>query len=99
MVSALLRMAFFPKLLKQRTSVEKVWYESDREDDDKSSSSLAIKLSNAVLLVIMIFIVTGPVWIIPWPERFFAGPLGTVRFVSQVIGCTSASSFGRAHIF
>jgi glycosyltransferase involved in cell wall biosynthesis len=86
MVGALIRMAFFPKLLTNRSSVHKVWYESNREADDKASNSLWIKLSNAVLLVIMVFIVTGPIWFIPWPERFFDGPLGTVRFVSNVFG-------------
>ncbi len=86
MVSALIRMAFFPKLLKRRVSVEKVWYESNRDADNEVSHSLAMKLSNAFLLVVMIFIVTGPIWFLPWPERLFAGPLGTVRFVSEVIG-------------
>jgi glycosyltransferase involved in cell wall biosynthesis len=86
MVSALVRMAFFPKLLRRRSSVEKVWYESNREGDNNISSSLAIKLSNAILLAIMIFIFTGPIWLVPWPEPIFNGPLGTVRFVSQVVG-------------
>jgi glycosyltransferase involved in cell wall biosynthesis len=86
MVSALVRMAFFPKLLKQRSSVEKVWYESNRETDNNFSSSLAMKLSNGFLLVVMILIVTGPIWLLPWPERWLTGPLGTVRFVSGVVG-------------
>jgi glycosyltransferase involved in cell wall biosynthesis len=86
MVSALVRMAFFPKLLTRRSSVEKVWYESNREGDNNISSSLAIKLSNVILLAIMIFIFTGPIWLVPWPEQLFDGPLGTVRFVSQVVG-------------
>jgi glycosyltransferase involved in cell wall biosynthesis len=86
MVSALVRMAFFPKLLRRRSSVEKVWYESNREADNNISSSLAIKLSNFILFVIMTFIITGPIWLVPWPERIFDGPLGTVRYVSQVVG-------------
>lgn len=86
MVGALLRMAFFPKMLTRRAAVGKVWYESNRESDHLVSSSLAIKLSNAILLVIMVSIVTGPIWLFPWPERYFDGPLGTVRFVSYVVG-------------
>jgi hypothetical protein len=86
MVSALLRMAFFPKLLTRRSAVGKVWYESNREADNLVASSLGIKLSNAILLVIMISIITGPIWMLPWPARIFDGPLGTVRFVSQVVG-------------
>src|SRR3954453_23529705 len=80
MVSALVRMAFFPKLLRRRSSVEKVWYESNRESHNVVASSLGIRLSNSILLVIMVSIITGPIWMLPWPERIFAGPLGTVRF-------------------
>lgn len=86
MVGALLRMAFFPRMLTRRAAVGKVWYESNRESDQVVSSSLGIKLSNAILLVIMVFIVTGPIFWLPWPERYFDGPLGTVRFVSNVVG-------------
>jgi glycosyltransferase involved in cell wall biosynthesis len=86
MVGALLRMAFFPRMLTRRSAVGKVWYDSNRESDHVVASSLAVKLSNAVLLVIMVSILLGPIWLFPWPERFFDGPLGTVRFVSCVIG-------------
>ncbi len=86
MVSALVRMAFFPKMLTRRSAVDKVWYDSNRDGDNNVSSSIIIKLSNAVLLVIMIAMITGPIWLIPWPERLFEGPLGTVRFLSYVIG-------------
>jgi glycosyltransferase involved in cell wall biosynthesis len=86
MVSALVRMAFFPKMLTRRSAVGKVWYESNRESDNAVSSSLAIKLSNAILLVIMVSWLMGPIFLLPWPERLFDGPLGTVRFVSNVIG-------------
>jgi glycosyltransferase involved in cell wall biosynthesis len=86
MVSALVRMAFFPKMLMRRSAVQKVWYESDRDAESKRSNSLAMHLSNAILLVIMIFILMGPIWLIPWLERFFDGPLGTLRFASNIFG-------------
>ena len=86
MVGALLRMAFFPRILTRRSAIGKVWYESNRESDDVMSSSLAIKLSNTILLVIMVLIITGPIFWLPWPERFFDGTLGTVRFASYVVG-------------
>jgi glycosyltransferase involved in cell wall biosynthesis len=86
MVAALVRMAFFPRILTRRSAVGKVWYESNRESDNVVASSLAIKLSNAILLVIMVLIITGPIWLLPWPERYFDGPLGTVRFASNVVG-------------
>ena len=86
MVSALVRMAFFPKMLTRRSAVGKVWYESNRESDQVVSSSLAIKLSNTILLVIVVLFITGPIWLLPWPERYFDGPLGTARFISNVVG-------------
>ena len=86
MVGALVRMAFFPKMLTRRSAVGKVWYESNRESDNVMSSSLAIELSNMILLVIMVFIVTGPFFWLPWPERLFDGPFGTVRYASEVVG-------------
>jgi glycosyltransferase involved in cell wall biosynthesis len=86
MVGALLRMAFFPTMLTRRSAVGKVWYESNRESDHVVSSSLVIKLSNTILLVIMVLWFMGPIWLLPLPERYFDGPLGTVRFASYVVG-------------
>src|SRR4029079_15237080 len=71
MVGALLRMAFFPRLLTRRAAVGKVWYESNRESDEVAPSSLGIKLSNAILFVVMVLIILGPIWMLPWPERYF----------------------------
>jgi glycosyltransferase involved in cell wall biosynthesis len=86
MVGALLRMAFFPRMLTRRSAVGKVWYDSNRESDHLGSSSLGIKLSNAILLTIMVSLIAGPIWLLPWPERYLEGPLGTVRLISGVIG-------------
>jgi glycosyltransferase involved in cell wall biosynthesis len=86
MVVALLRMAFFPQMLTRRSAVGKVWYESNRESDQVASSSIGIKVSNVVMLVIMVSIITGPIWLLPWPEWYFERPLGTVRLVTGVIG-------------
>ena len=58
-------MAFFPKMLTRRSAVGKVWYESNRESDNVVSSSLAIKLSNTVLLVIMVFDRYGTDFLVP----------------------------------
>jgi glycosyltransferase involved in cell wall biosynthesis len=86
MVAALVRMAFFPKMLTRRSSVDKVWYNSNREADDRPSSSIAIRLSNFILLVIMIAMLSGPIWLVPWPQTVIDGPLGTVKFVCNIIG-------------
>jgi len=86
MVAALVRMAFFPKMLTRRASVDKVWYDSNRDTDDQPSSSIAIRLSNFILLMIMIALISGPIWLIPWPQTLIDSPLGTVRFVCNIIG-------------
>jgi glycosyltransferase involved in cell wall biosynthesis len=85
MLTALIRMAFFPKMLTQRSSVEKIWYESNREDDETNSSSLAVQASNTIALLIVLVLVTLPIWIIPWPQTLIASPLGIVRFIAQII--------------
>jgi hypothetical protein len=86
MVTILLRMAFSPGLLKQRNAVENVWYDSNREHDDNVSTSLAVRTSNFLALIILLAIITGPLWLIPWPAKWENGPLGYVKFGVQVIG-------------
>lgn len=86
MIAALLRMAFFPKMLKRRSSVQSVWYDSNREADETTAHSLATHASNAIMLALMILIIIGPIWMLPWPEWILHGPVGTLRYVSYVVG-------------
>jgi glycosyltransferase involved in cell wall biosynthesis len=60
MLAGLIRMAFFPKLLQERSRVRKIWYDSNREQDNAISSSLAMRLLNGVILLLIIG------WILPW---------------------------------
>jgi hypothetical protein len=46
----------------RRASVEKVWYDSNRANDDKMPETLTVKVSNGLALLIIIVLVTGPVW-------------------------------------
>jgi glycosyltransferase involved in cell wall biosynthesis len=89
MLTLLTRMAFFPsKMLKQRSSVEKVWYDSNREDDEKKSSSLAVQLSNGIALLIIIVVATGMIWnFIPWSLTPIDSPLGKIRMVIGIFLC------------
>ena len=93
MVGALLRMAFFPKMLTRRSAVGKVWYESNRESDNLMSSSLAIKLSNAILLVIMVLIITGPIWVASLAGAVFrwAAGDGAICLVRCWTACRTAA--------
>lgn len=76
------------KTLTQRSFVEKIWYDSNRENDDKIPTSLAAKMSNGILLVMMIVLLTGPVWyFIPRSLTPLASPLGKFRFVDGIFLC------------
>jgi glycosyltransferase involved in cell wall biosynthesis len=83
------RMLFSPiKFLTQRSSVEKVWYSSNRTDDDKISNSVAVQISNGIALVIMIILVTGPVWdFIPWTLTPLDSPQGKYRYFTGIFLC------------
>jgi hypothetical protein len=62
MVAILVRMAFFPGLLKQREAVQSVWYESNREHDQAVRDSLRVRAMNLVMLVLLVLIITSPAW-------------------------------------
>jgi len=57
MLAGLIRIGFFPKLLRKRSRVRKIWYDSNRE---QNPDSLAIRLLNGVVWLIIIG------WIVPW---------------------------------
>ncbi len=80
--------AFFPsRMLKNRSRVEGMWYDSNRANDHRLGGSLAFHASNAAALVIVLVIVTSPVWMLPLPEALNSGPLGTIRYGIQVFMC------------
>jgi hypothetical protein len=81
MLATLVRMAFFPRMLKKRKSVGKIWYESNREGDDSAAHSWGVQISNAVMLAIVFAIVTGPIWMfIPWSLT----PEGSLSFKLRI---------------
>jgi hypothetical protein len=72
----------------RRSSVEKVWYDSNRADDDKLPNSLSVLISNGIALVIVVLLVTGPLWdFIPWRLTPVASPLGKFRFLIGIFLC------------
>ena len=60
MLAGLVRMAFFPEMLQRRSRVQKIWYESDREQDDSTSNSKAVRLLHGFMLLLVIG------WVLPW---------------------------------
>jgi glycosyltransferase involved in cell wall biosynthesis len=89
------RMIFSPvKMVTQRSSVEKIWYDSNREDDHKMPDSLAIKVSNGVALLILIVLLTGPLWnFVPRSLTPLASPVGKFRFVIGTFLCHAGLVF------
>lgn len=74
------------KTLTQRSFVEKIWYDSNRENDDKIPASVGAKMSNGILLLIVIALLTGPVWyFIPRSLTPPASPLGKFRLVDGIL--------------
>jgi hypothetical protein len=88
MLTALILMGFFPGMLRRRSSVKKVWYDSNREDQHKILDAVAAQAANVILLLITLVAVTNPIWDhIPWLESLGDGPVGTVRFVINIFIC------------
>jgi glycosyltransferase involved in cell wall biosynthesis len=88
MIAALFRMAVFPKLLRRRTGVKSVWYESDRSFDEATKRSWLVALSNLVLLLTMIAIISGPLWMfVPRSLTPPGGIWGELRYWIAILSC------------
>jgi glycosyltransferase involved in cell wall biosynthesis len=82
------------RTLTERSFVEKIWYDSNRENDEKTPVSLPARVSNGILLVIVVVLVTGPLWyFIPRSLTPWASPLGKFRFVDGVFLCHAGLIF------
>jgi glycosyltransferase involved in cell wall biosynthesis len=82
------RTAILPSnTLKRRANVEKMWYQSNREHDQQRFGSLKYRASNAAALLIVLVIVTSPVWMIPLPESLNGGIFGTIKYSIQIFMC------------
>lgn len=69
------------RLMTNRAAVEKVWYDSNREQDDTMPDSLAVRLSNGIALILIIVMLTGPLWgFVPRSLTPLSSPLGKLRF-------------------
>jgi len=83
MVIVLIRMAFLPSTLKRRSRVEHIWYDSNREDKNNISDSIAVQALNAVMLLITLAMISGPIWrLVPWDT-----PLGQIRLGIAIFNC------------
>ncbi|HEX4416068.1 MAG TPA: glycosyltransferase [Lacipirellulaceae bacterium] len=72
------------KTLMNRSHVENMWYDSNRANDGRLGGSLLFHASNAAALLILLAVVTGPLWSIPLPEALRGGWLDTAKYGVQV---------------
>ena len=79
---AMARALFWPaRALGRRSSVEKIWYDSNRAEDAATNGSWRRRLSNALTLVIIVMLLMPPVWALIaalWPAAMHSFP-GTIR--------------------
>jgi glycosyltransferase involved in cell wall biosynthesis len=88
MLGTLVRIAFFPKRLRQRSSVKKIWYDSNREESRRITDLLITQGANAFLSVITIVLLTNPFFnFFPQLKAIIGGPLGDVRFAANILIC------------
>ncbi|MDB6025770.1 MAG: pgaC 2 [Verrucomicrobiales bacterium] len=80
------RMIVSPvKMTTERSSVKKIWYDSNRTDDDKMPTSLVARLSNGVALLVLLVTVTGPVWYFVPPT--VSSPFRQIRLAAGIYLC------------
>lgn len=76
------------KMLTQRVSVEKVWYDSNRSDDDKMPNSFLARVSNGVALLFVVVALTEPLWTrLPWSLTPVHTLLGNLRLTTALLLC------------
>lgn len=83
------KAVFMPRTaFTKRASVEKIWYDSNRDRDNEISNSLLTRIFNAFALVVLLVMITSPVWdFIPWSATPLDTPLGKMRFVITIFLC------------
>lgn len=76
------------KTLTRRSSVENIWYNSDRNRDHILPDSLTARISNTVALLVLLIMLSGPLWnFIPWSNTPLTSPIGKMRFAIAMFLC------------
>jgi glycosyltransferase involved in cell wall biosynthesis len=88
MVGTLLRMGFYPGTLRKRRSVEKLWYDSNREHDNRPPSNTVIRAWNALFLVLLLLMIASPfLEFLPWSMTPRETTIGKIRWGIALLGC------------
>jgi hypothetical protein len=82
------RVIFSPrKIFTQRSMVEKIWYDSNRADDDVMPNSLPVQLSNGIIAGLMVIVVTGILWNFVPNAYPFTSLVGKFRLAIGIFLC------------
>jgi cellulose synthase/poly-beta-1,6-N-acetylglucosamine synthase-like glycosyltransferase len=80
----MLQIAFLPSNLRHRKNVEKVWYASDRSLEN-AGESFPGRVSNFCALLIMLILISIPIWVVPWPKVLLTGPLSSLKHFCGIV--------------
>ena len=73
---------------------------NSRTDDDKAPNSLAGRIANGIAFVLLLLLLTGPVWnFVPMSLTPLSSPQGKVRFVIALFLCHACLIFWPAGLF
>jgi len=83
------RMLLSPvKFLTQRAPVEKIWYDSNRASDHILPNSMVVRISNAIALVFLITLISGPLWnLVPRAWTPWDSVVGQIRLAMGILCC------------
>lgn len=74
------------KMFTERTSVEGVWYDSDRTTDHEMPKGIATRVGNALTLLVVVVLLTAPFWnFVPWSVTPQGSMVGTFRIVLRSV--------------
>jgi glycosyltransferase involved in cell wall biosynthesis len=88
MIYTLIRMGFYPNSLRSRKSVETLWYDSNRTQDDSVPKTLLLTLANFLLLAFLLLMIVSPIMeFLPWSLTPRDTLLGEIRWAIAITGC------------
>lgn len=84
-----IHLVFSPiKTITQRSSVEKIWYDSNRTDDHILPNSVVARISNFFALLFVLVLLSGPIWnFVPGSLMPLTTPLGKLRLAIEIFLC------------
>ncbi len=81
-----IRIVAKPKRVTHRNGVEKIWYDSNRADEETLPDTLWVRLSNALALILILVLMSGPLWyFVPRSLTPWTSVAGKFRFACAVV--------------